>query len=265
MFKSTKYPVEIIELAEIDSTNLYCKSLANKAPKQEKVVLAHFQHAGKGQFGNTWESNPAENLMFSLLFYPQNLTATHFFKINQMISLGLMQGIKNYFSKQLPNRMSVLDEHLRVKWPNDLYLNGKKIGGILIENNISGSQIEQSIAGIGLNVNQLTFGPALPNATSLHQFFQVDFDRELLFDELVGAIFNMIRCPIANLAKTYEQVLFGAQLTALYQSGDSLFRGIIQGVDEYGRLTILNIDEAPPIERTFNHKEVEFAPFLKTS
>jgi BirA family biotin operon repressor/biotin-[acetyl-CoA-carboxylase] ligase len=262
MFKSTKYPVEIIELAEIDSTNLYCKSIANKAPNREKVVLAHFQHTGKGQFGNTWESNRSENLTFSLLFYPKNIPATQFFQINQIISLGVIQGIKIYFSKLLPNRMAALDEHLRVKWPNDIYLNGKKIAGILIENSISGNQIEQSIAGIGLNVNQLIFGPALPNASSLQQFFNIPFDRKLLFDELIAAIFNIIHFPAANMAKTYEQFLYNAQLPALYRSGDSLFHGIIQGIDEYGRLIVLNIDETPPCERTFNHKEIDFAPIV---
>lgn len=258
MFKSTKYPIEIIELAEIDSTNVYCKSLANKEPNTEKVVLAHFQRAGKGQFGNAWESNDAENLTFSVLFHPKNLTAAHFFRLNQAISLGVMYGIRNYFKLYLPSRMAELEEHLKLKWPNDVYISTFKIGGILIENTISGTQIEQSIVGIGLNVNQMSFSDRHPNAASLKKLFNVEFNRELLFDELISSLFKMIHQPEINLAKGYQDVLYGYKIPALYRKDDYIFKGIIQGIDEYGRLILLNITEDPPVEKKFSHKEVEF-------
>ena len=147
----------IIEIASVDSTNNYIKNLlTTERPSEGTIVLAHTQSAGRGQMGNIWASEPGKNLTVSYVFYPSFLEATKQFYLNMAVALAVKDCCE-----------LLLDDEVRIKWPNDIYYCDKKIAGILIENSISGSNLTSSIVGIGLNVNQAEFHPSLPNPSSL--------------------------------------------------------------------------------------------------
>ncbi|MEM6726638.1 MAG: biotin--[acetyl-CoA-carboxylase] ligase, partial [Bacteroidota bacterium] len=102
----------------LDSTNVYALSLASKSrPAEGALVMADFQSAGRGQFGRTWESERAENLMISILLYPTFLPADQQFLLNQAVSLGVQEAL-SFFPLQ----------DVAIKWPNDLYVGDRKIG-----------------------------------------------------------------------------------------------------------------------------------------
>ena len=138
----------------IDSTNT--RLMADKADLPDKTVYAAlFQTAGRGQKGNRWESRPGENLTFSILLKPAFLPVSDQFLLSQIVALGILDYLKE---KELS---------ATIKWPNDIYAGDRKICGTLIENSLTEGRIAASVAGIGLNLNQRSFDPSLPNPTSL--------------------------------------------------------------------------------------------------
>ena len=152
--------VQIITLKEVDSTNNYLRNLPTEEVKNEIVVaVAKSQTAGRGQRGNSWESEPGKNLTFSILLRPTFLEARQQFILSQAISLSIKEVLYDY----------VRAPHPRIKWPNDIYWNKKKLGGILIENDLMGKQIERCIIGVGINLNQEQFYSDAPNPVSVWQ------------------------------------------------------------------------------------------------
>ena len=115
----------IIELEETVSTNLYLRDrLLEKKLSEYTIVSTNFQTSGRGQKGNSWSSNRGENLLFSILIFPNMIVANEQFIISQIVALSIR------------NVLSRITDGVMVKWPNDIYCNEKKIAGILIENNL---------------------------------------------------------------------------------------------------------------------------------
>src|SRR5690554_2262357 len=134
---------KIVRLDEVESTNLYLRQLVREEhPEEGSVVIADYQTGGRGQMGNSWLSAKGENLLFSLLIYPRGVKANEQFIISRIASLAVK------------NTLDQFTDDIRIKWPNDIYWKDKKIAGILIENDISGRVITNSIIGIGININQ---------------------------------------------------------------------------------------------------------------
>ena len=157
MNKENETP-RIIRLDETNSTNNYLRELlAGDALPEGSLVIADFQTAGKGQVGNSWESEARKNLMFSLLLYPDFLPANRQFLISQIASLSVKETLDGYI------------DSVTVKWPNDIYWKDRKICGMLIENDLSGQHLYCSVIGIGLNINQEVFRSNAPNPVSLTQ------------------------------------------------------------------------------------------------
>ena len=138
----------------IDSTNTRLVALRDEFPDRT-VFAARYQSAGRGQMGNRWESRAGENLTFSILLKPAFLAADEQFALSQAVALGVLDYLQG---QGVP---------ATVKWPNDLYAGDRKICGMLIETGLSDGHLAWAVAGIGLNVNQRTFDPSLPNPTSL--------------------------------------------------------------------------------------------------
>src|SRR5574344_955997 len=123
----------------IDSTN--SEALKNVENAKDKTIwISEFQTAGKGQRGNTWESEQGKNLTFSILFKPNNLLSTKQFALSQAVSLGIF----DYLVER--------GLQATIKWPNDIYVKDKKICGILMENTISGDILSAGVVGIGFNL-----------------------------------------------------------------------------------------------------------------
>ena len=142
----------IIGLDTVDSTNRYLRDEADvlwnecAAEKRFVVVVAGHQTAGRGQRGNKWCSNAGENLLFSILVRPgEQLRVDKQFSLSQVVALSLHDTMRCY------------GIDAKLKWPNDIYVENRKLAGILVELDYSGAFVEQAIIGIGINVNQELF------------------------------------------------------------------------------------------------------------
>lgn len=143
----------------VDSTNNEVKRRMERL-SDLSVISAAEQTSGRGQRGNIWLSEPGKNLTFSIAVkYEGELFAdanpVNQFVINGVVSLSIVELLKTY------------GIDARIKLPNDIYVNDKKICGILIEHSVLGSSLVHSIIGVGLNVNQLDFDESLANPTSM--------------------------------------------------------------------------------------------------
>jgi len=206
--------VNIIRVEMVNSTNSYLKELArNRILDEGTVVVARNQTAGKGQRGNSWESEPGKNITCSILLYPSFLPIQRFFLFSEAIGLGIKETLDAY------------TDGITVKWANDIYYQEKKIAGILIENELTGNAYTSSVVGIGLNINQERFFSAAPNPVSLKQITGKDWDTETLLKEMIG-----------NILYRYEQLKAGNTETIARMYHDSLYRktGFHRFEDEAG-------------------------------
>jgi BirA family biotin operon repressor/biotin-[acetyl-CoA-carboxylase] ligase len=239
----------LVILTEVDSTNNFLKqSLANSTPLTEgTVIMAESQFAGRGQQQNRWHSEPGKNLTFSILLKPSFLPIGQQFSLNVAISVGIIKALQK-----------VLGDDVKTKWPNDIYFGDSKLGGVLIENIIQGSQIKNSIIGIGLNVNQDVFSPDAPNATSVKQILHRDYDLKALLAEICGEIeaaYLMLRAGnFEQLKAFYLQKLYWLNQLRPFKANDEVFNGTIENVSPTGQL-VVSIDSQL---RLYNFKEIEF-------
>lgn len=240
----------LIRLSEVDSTNNFLKSkVSNSEPLPEgTVIMADHQFAGRGQQENIWHAEPGMNLTFSIYLCPSFLSIGHQFMLNMAVSVGIRDALRD-----------LLGPWLKVKWPNDVYYNQYKLGGILIENILSGIHYKASIIGIGINVNQLVFDPALLNrATSIGKILQ----RDVNLGELLGKILSHIECQYLklksgnfnNLKEDYLKGLYKFNEKAIYCHNGEAFEGVITDVAAGGLLII----DSGGAEKQYNFKEVEF-------
>jgi BirA family biotin operon repressor/biotin-[acetyl-CoA-carboxylase] ligase len=148
-----------IHLPEIDSTNSYLlQQLASGADYPDgTVVFTTCQTHGRGQVNNSWESEPGQNLAFSLLLKPEFLPITMNFALSELTALAIAETLDE------------LVEGFSIKWPNDIYHDDRKAVGILIENRLSGHSITHSVIGVGINLNQREFRSNAPNPVSVAQ------------------------------------------------------------------------------------------------
>ena len=126
--------------------------------------MAVEQYAGRGQVGTQWESEKGKNLTASILLYPSFISPTNQFNLSIAVSLGIRDALHN-----------ILKQEVWIKWPNDIYVNNKKIGGILIENILQGSTWKYAIIGIGINVNQTAFSTDAKNPTSIREILHESY------------------------------------------------------------------------------------------
>lgn len=168
--KTSVFGRKLFVFDEIDSTNACAKALAEAGTEEGATVIADYQAEGRGRMGRTWQSPSGTNLLFSSILRP-----------------GLLKEKSNlltFFACVAVARAveSTAQEPLECKWPNDLYLNGKKLSGILLENSFNQSDLEYSVVGVGINVNQTAFDDQIaPLATSLSRELKHDVDRKKLF------------------------------------------------------------------------------------
>ncbi len=238
----------LIELDAVDSTNNFAKELllGNK-PVEGTAIVAREQFAGRGQMGNTWKTESGKNLTLSVILYPDFIDADKQFFLNMAVSLA----VKDFCE-------FVLNEEIRIKWPNDIYYADKKLGGILIENTINGSKISSSVIGIGININQNEFDSSLPNPISFAQIRKTEFNILDLVAELCAYLekyyLQLRQLHFNFLDKAYTESLYRYQQTHEFKKSGQLFRGEINGVAKDGKLIIHYNGR----ELRFGFKEVEF-------
>jgi BirA family biotin operon repressor/biotin-[acetyl-CoA-carboxylase] ligase len=239
----------IIELDRIDSTNNYAANLVNSGQVVEGTVIwAHTQTAGKGQGENRWISEPGKNLTISMILYPRFLPIESQFMLNKSVSLAVF----DFVHTLLPQGSC------KIKWPNDIYSGFLKLGGILINNTISGSSFDTSIIGIGININQTRFNPALPNPISIRKLISRETDLDKALTALTGRLdqrYDQLRNgDFSSLDHEYRNNLLGMNEERKFKTDFGVFNGLIRDVDLFGRLIIETTGKK---RLTFSHKEVE--------
>lgn len=217
----------------IDSTNKYAIELLSKIrPKEGTAIIADFQTDGKGQVDSKWQSNSNENILMSIILYPESLAVTNQYLMSCMISLS----IRNVLSSIL------IDWEIKIKWPNDILCGDKKIAGILIHNTLKGKKLKSSVVGMGININQRYFPSDIPNATSIllesGDAVQIEEVRELLFEELDKRYNNLYKNE-EKIRQEYLQNMYGLGVEKNFQRANGLiFNGRITGIDGHGFLMI---------------------------
>jgi BirA family biotin operon repressor/biotin-[acetyl-CoA-carboxylase] ligase len=239
----------IIRLDEVESTNLHLKKIAREVhPAEGSLVIADYQTAGRGQMGTSWFSSKGENLLFSLLIYPQHVVAAEQFIISRIAALAVK------------NTLDQFANDIRIKWPNDIYWQDKKICGMLIENDVQGKQIENSVIGFGINVNEQSFPSDLPNPISLRQITGMVHDREYLLDTFMREFFLLYRDfeqgNIEGIEDEYMFDLYRMNDYYWYEDANGKFQAMIEDVLPSGHLLLRTLDSGEV--RKYAFKEVTF-------
>lgn len=244
IFKQKK----IIKLNEVDSTNsILAQKYAQRSLPEGSVVVAQSQTKGRGQGQNKWHSESGKNLLCSFILYPEFLEASKQFYISKIISLAVADLVSLYTDK------------VSIKWPNDIYVNDKKIAGLLIENAVEKNMIKSSIIGIGLNVNQKDFVANIPNPVSLTQITKIKHDLDDVLESLTDILeyrYSLLKGKEFNLIdENYLNMLYKYKKLSLFEVKGKRIAGSIEGVEPTGELIFKN-DKSEVLH--FGYKEIEY-------
>jgi len=168
ILKTQKLGKNCISFKQVDSTNAYA---VNNQVAPFSVVVSETQTAGRGRSGRKWESDSGDNLYFSIVLPVED--PAKLLPLNIIMAYALADSLKNRCS-------------LKVKWPNDIIADGKKMAGILLETSISGAKVEKLVIGVGLNVNSTEFPDGIKEmATSLKMQTGSDFSKEEVLADIM--------------------------------------------------------------------------------
>ena len=241
--------MNIVRLDSTTSTNTWT-ALHDKDLESPSLVYSINQTAGRGQRGNSWESQPGKNITASLIFHPDNFPAHRQFLISEIIALAIVDFLKGHGISA------------KIKWPNDIYVGNKKICGILVEHVVVGKTISRSIAGFGININQEVFLSDAPNPVSLSQLTGLKYDIETEINSLASIIGNYL----AKLSTDSSDINHDEFLKNLWRHDGNFYKFFdrnrtqyiearINSVSTDGTLTLSTIDGD---SRKYAFKEIEF-------
>jgi len=232
-------------LDTVDSTNNYAMAKLHAGlAKHGMAWFAMEQTAGKGQRGREWLSQPGENIALSVVIAPAGLFTSQPFVFNMAVANACFNFLATCFK-----------EELTIKWPNDLYISDRKAGGILIENIYQGAVWKWAVVGVGINVNQLSFDPALKNPVSIRQVSGKTYDTTALARTLHQMILDEVNSPgtAEEILHRYNERLYKRNQQVKLKKQNIVFETSISEVNKFGQL--LTKDS---IDRQFEFGEVEW-------
>lgn len=241
--------MKIIRLETTTGTNAYLRSHMREL-QSPVAVTAKYQTEGRGQRGNTWNSEKGANVLLSLLYRSaEEIHPRDQFAVSMAVSLAVTELLDGY------------GLHTSIKWPNDIYISDRKIAGILIENGFTGSRIDWSIAGIGLNVNQTTFLPEIPNPISMKMISGRQYDTDAVSEALCDCLTKRL-----DMVKGYSEALMTEYMGRLWRADGKLypfldtatserFHARICAVEPSGTLVL---EDSAAATRRYFFKEVGF-------
>lgn len=239
-----------IFLSETVSTNEYALHLSNSAPNPNTCLYTFSQTGGRGQIGRKWYSGTDKNLSTTFLWHHPPLLPQRQWLINMAFALA----VHEMAQAQLP------DTKVKLKWPNDLYVEKQKLAGILIQNTLVGKRLEATYLGVGFNVNERDFPPDLPNPTSLSLLTGRHYELLDLQWALTTAVSNQLSNLVAtlddpeSLYTRYLDLLYLKDQIGVYEVDGQKVSGIIRGVTPEGKLR-LELEEG---ERAFGFRELGY-------
>jgi len=240
-----------IELQSVDSTNNYALTQIHANMAQPGTCyFAHEQTSGKGQRGKSWATERGANIILSIVLKPDLLQLTQQFQLSACIAVATRQFFDGYGR-----------DSIKIKWPNDIYWQDRKLGGILIENIIrnkpEGGNWDWAVVGIGANINQTNFGTELKNPISLKQITGKSFDQIELAKELCVSIDdsyrNLIKEETNAILKMYNQFLYKKGELVKLRKDNRVFSATIKNVTPTGQLVAQH-----GIEEQFDFGEIEW-------
>lgn len=246
-----------INLPTVDSTSTFIREMiaeestggvvsANALPGMT-LVVAEDQTKGRGQVGNSWETEKGKNIIFSLLCHPDFVRASQQFLLSQCMALAIRNALAQHV------------EGVKVKWPNDIYVGDKKISGTLIECDLMGKSIENCIIGTGVNINQEVFVSDAPNPTSLKLLTGKECDKEEILADIIQrftALYDRLsQGEQESIRSEYMQCLYRSDGAYEYEDVRGRFKAEIAGVEPTGHL-LLRFDNGNVVRYEF--KEVKF-------
>jgi BirA family transcriptional regulator, biotin operon repressor / biotin---[acetyl-CoA-carboxylase] ligase len=237
---------KMIILKKVDSTNNYAMALVQKGTARSgEGIFARGQNNGKGRRGKEWKSQAGKNIILTINVQMQWLPVQQQFQLSVAVALGCVDFFKKY-----------IKENIKIKWPNDIFINDRKAGGILIENVVKGNLWQWAIIGIGLNINQQNFNKEI-KAISLNQITGLEYDVIELANELHQAVINRVNQlnfrGFKNLLREYNENLYCRHKIVKLKKANIVFETRIEGVSMQGELITKD-----NIERKFEFDEVEW-------
>jgi BirA family biotin operon repressor/biotin-[acetyl-CoA-carboxylase] ligase len=243
------YPIghKLTILDSVDSSNNYAMGQVQlRKAEHGSAYFALEQTAGKGQRGKQWQSEPATNIMVSIVLETSQLASSDLFYLSMAMALGARDWLAKHAG-----------EETRVKWPNDLFWRDRKAGGILIENKWSGSEWQFAIVGLGINVNQVVFEETGRKPVSLRQItgktYDLMEDTRKLFENLELRWKQLLDGKRSKLHEDYQAYLFGKGKICRFRKNTIVFESLVVGVDSNGEL--LTRDKT---DRRFRVGEIEW-------
>ena len=238
---------KMVILESVDSTNNYAMALIKSGVSPNgNTVFAMEQTHGRGRRGKHWKSNRGANIMLSISVQMQWLTVSRQFELSAAVALGCF----DFMSKYVPG-------NIFIKWPNDLFINDTKAGGVLIENVIKGTLWQWSVIGIGLNINQEKFDEVNLQATSFKLTTGKDYQVLELAEELrvfvLKRINDLKQGSFSKMLEEYNHDLFARNKMVRLKRQNIVFETKIMGVSDTGQLIT---EDA--LERRFSFDEIEF-------
>ncbi len=238
----------LVIIDSVDSTNNYAMGLIREGMANHGAAyFAIEQTAGKGRRNKGWITEPGKNILLSIIVQPAFISLNKQFELSVAVALGCHDFFKNYAG-----------ENVYLKWPNDIFWNDRKAGGILIENVIKGKKWKWSVIGIGININQTKFsvkGNFLP--VSLKQITGKNFNVVKLANELYAFIMSryiqLQKNDFKKMLAEYNSHLFALDKKVKFKKDNILFNAFVKGVNENGQI-ITN----DGLERLFSFDEVEW-------
>lgn len=225
----------LVYLESVDSTNDYAKILlANSNPIHGTVILSYNQTHGRGQYGRKWENAPDESVAFSLILKDKNTSVNDQFFLNKAVALAVVNCLIGLLPKE---------NNVRIKWPNDIMIEDKKVAGILIENSFRSSQISSTVVGIGINALQKGFPDELPHAGSLYVnggwSGSLDDIVLLLARELERWLIKFYKGDFREIHEQFKNRLWGLNemKNFILKNGEGI-SGTIIDVDKMGRIQL---------------------------
>lgn len=247
-----------INLPTVDSTNLFVREIladessgnvvsAGASLPGFTLVVADDQTCGRGQKGNSWETERGKNIIFSLLCHPSFIQPVHQFLLSQSMAVAIQQALSEHV------------DGVEVKWPNDIYVGDSKISGTLIECDLRGKNISNCIIGVGVNINQTTFRSDAPNPTSLKLLTGQEHDREAILSDIMSRFqqcYSMLQDGREEEVRSaYMRCLYRRKGLHKFADARGEFMAEIAGIEPTGHL-LLRFEGGATVRYEF--KDVRF-------